>query len=147
MIITEHFDHSSLIPFYTRRGIEELTDYPNKPIFSYVIKEDDKLIGAATCSKENNIFILEAIAISEEHTGKKIGSKLLKKVFERLKQMGAEYVIINAKNTAFFEKNGFQVVDRSYAPPSEYQYCDDCPDYEKTCFPKIMRYKLEKGER
>lgn len=97
MNIIEYFDHNKLIPFYSERGIEELTDYPNKPIFSYVIKEAEKLIGAATCSKADGIYILEAIAISEEYTGKKIGSKLLQQVFERLRQIGAEYVIINAK--------------------------------------------------
>ncbi len=144
MNIIEYFDHNKLIPFYSERGIEELTDYPNKPIFSYVIKEAEKLIGAATCSKADGIYILEAIAISEEYTGKKIGSKLLQQVFERLRQIGAEYVIINAKNTAFFEKNGFEVVDRSVAPPSEYQYCNGCEDYNVTCFPKIMRYTIKK---
>lgn len=69
---------------------------------------------------------------------------LLQQVFERLRQIGAEYVIINAKNTAFFEKNGSKVVDRNVAPPSEYEYCDGCEDYNIRFFPKIMKYTIKK---
>ena len=106
------------------------------------------MICAATCSSTNGFYILEAIAIEEGYTGKKIGSQLLKKVFERLQSIGAESVIINAKNTAFFEKNGFVLSDRSAVPESAYSYCAGCEDYGINCFPNIMisdlKNKMEK---
>ena len=148
MEIVEYSEHEKLIPFYSKRGIEELTEYPNEPIFSYVVNDGEKMIGAATCSSTNGFYILEAIAIEEGYTGKKIGSQLLKKVFERLQSIEAESVIINAKNTAFFEKNGFVLSDRSAVPESAYSYCAGCEDYGINCFPNIMisdlKNKMEK---
>ena len=143
MKILENYDHESLIPFYTKRGIEELTNFPNPPVFSYIIKNRDELIGAVTCSKADDTYILEAIAICETHTGKKIGSKLLKQVIKKLKSIKARRVVINAKNTSFFEKNGFILIDKNKAPVSSYKYCENCRDYGVKCFPKIMEYRIE----
>ncbi|MBR4351081.1 MAG: GNAT family N-acetyltransferase [Bacilli bacterium] len=146
MEIAEFVDHNSLIPFYSKRGIEELDSYPNKPIFSYIVVDNEKLIGAATCSAVDGFYILEAIAIEEGYTGKNIGSLLIKRVFERLQLMGAKSVIINAKNSAFFEKNGFVLSDRSAVPKSAYSYCADCEDYGIKCFPKIMINEFKNGK-
>ena len=76
MEFIEHNNHASLISFYSKRGIEELTDYPNVPILSYKVVDGDKLVGAATCSKVDGVYILEAIAIEEKYTGKGVGSTL-----------------------------------------------------------------------
>lgn len=145
MEIVEFTDHNILIPFYSRRGIEELDSYPNEPIFSYIVVDNNKLIGAATCSSAEDFYILEAIAIEESYTGKNIGSLLIKRVFERLKSLGAKSVVINAKNTAFFEKNGFVLSDRNAVPKSVYSYCADCEDYGIKCFPKIMINEFKSG--
>ena len=98
MKIIEYKDHEKLIPFYSKRGIEELTDYPNPPVFSYVATDGDKFVGAATCSKKDEFYILEAIAVAEEYTSKGIGSELLGVVLNRLKELGAKDVILNAKD-------------------------------------------------
>lgn len=144
MEIIEFSDHEALISFYTKRGIAELDSYPNEPIFSYVVKESDKMIGAATCSLVDGFYILEAIAIEEGYTGKKIGSLLTKQVFARLQSMGAKSVILNAKNTAFFEGHGFVAVDRETVPESAYSYCVGCEDYGVSCNPQVMKCDLGK---
>lgn len=146
MEIVELADHNILIPFYSRRGIEELDSYPNEPILSYIVVDNNKLIGAATCSAAGGFYILEAIAIEEGYTGKNIGSLLIKRVFERLQSMGAKSVVINAKNTAFFEKNGFVLSDRNSVPKSAYSYCADCEDFGIKCFPKIMINEFKGGK-
>lgn len=144
MKIVDYKEHDRLIPFYSSRGIEELKEYPTKPIFSYVMMNKGEIIGASTCSLNEGVYILEAIAISEKWGGKKLGSQLLHKTIQRAKELGAKYIIINSKNTYFFEKKGFEIVDRSYAPLSEYEYCDNCECYGKTCFPKIMKYDIRR---
>ena len=144
MEFIEHNNHASLISFYSKRGIEELTDYPNAPILSYKVVDGDKLVGAATCSKVDGVYILEAIAIEEKYTGKGVGSALLNVVLQKLKEMGAKDIVINAKDTRFFVKNGFNIADRNDVPITAYSYCLNCGEYGKTCFPKIMKYKIEK---
>lgn len=144
MEFVECNNHEDLISFYSKRGIEELTDYPNPPIFSYIVIDGKNLVGAATCSKAEDFYILEAIAIAENYTGRGIGSILLNHVFDQLRNIGAKDVIINAKDTRFFEKNGFQVYDKSNVPTTAYSYCANCEDYGKICFPKIMKCEIKR---
>ena len=147
MEIIEYKDHEKLIPFYSKRGIEELTDYPNPPVFSYVVTDGGNFIGAATCSKKDEFYILEAIAVAEDYTSKGIGSQLLGVVLGRLKELGAKDVILNAKDTRVFEKNGFVVSDRKNVPETAYNYCVGCEDYGVKCFPKIMKYSIPEIEK
>lgn len=142
MNIIEYNDHDKLISFYLKRGIEELNEYPNKPVFSYIIRDDDELIAAATCSKVDDNFVLEAIAVKEEYVNNGIGTTLLKKVLERIKEEGAETVVANTKNIKFFEKNGFEVIDKSEVSSKVYSYCLDCELFQKTCNPTIMKRKV-----
>lgn len=146
MDIIVYNEHEKLIPFYSKRGIEELTDYPNPPIFSYVVMDEENLVGAATCSKKDEFYILEAIAVAENYAGKGIGSELLSVVFNRLRELGAKDVILNAKDVRFFKNNGFAVTDRSNVPESAYSYCAGCEDFGVKCFPQVMKCEIKKLE-
>lgn len=70
--IAEYMEHDELVPFYVSRGLEiSEGNFENPPIFSYLIKENENFVGAITCSKLENIFIIEAIAVKEEYERKK----------------------------------------------------------------------------
>lgn len=144
MNIVEYKDHNSLIPFYLSRGIEISKEFENPPIFSYIIEENGNLIAAVTCSKIDNTYIIEAIAVSEQYQRKHIGTKLLNFTTNKLKELGATNIILNAKNTILFEKNGFTIISKDEVPVDSYSYCFECPDYQVNCFPKIMQYIRKK---
>lgn len=144
MNIIEYKDHNSLIPFYLSRGLEISEEFENSPIFSYIVEEDNNLIAAVTCSVVNRTYIIEAIAVSEMYEGQHIGTELLNFVISKLKKMNVDSIILNAKNTILFEKNGFVIIDREDAPIDAYSYCFECPDYQVKCFPKIMKYSGKK---
>lgn len=140
--IAEYMEHDELVPFYVSRGLEiSEGNFENPPIFSYLIKENENFVGAITCSKLENIFIIEAIAVKEEYERKKFGIKLLNFALSKMKEMNAENIILNAKNPIFFEKNGFVAMEKKEVPTNAYSYCFSCPEYELSCFPKIMKYK------
>ena len=66
---------------------------------------------------------------------------------ETISRKNIKWIIhINAKNTAFFEKNGFVLADRNAVPKSAYSYCADCEDYGIKCFPKIMINEFKNGK-
>jgi N-acetylglutamate synthase-like GNAT family acetyltransferase len=133
--------HDELIPFYSARGIEIADSFENAPFLSYVIKEDNELIAAVTCSEVSNVYIIEAIAVNEKQERRGVGTRLLKYVLKELQQRNqSQKIILNAKNTAFFQKNGFVVVTNSEDVPSKANdYCRNCDCYGITCFPKIMK--------
>ena len=140
--IKEEQRHECLIPFYTSRGIEELgNQFENKPVISFVIKNSIELIAAITCSKIEDIYIIEAIAVKENYEGMGIGTKLLKYTVEYIERIGGKNIILNAKNSKFFEMNNFIKISKENVPVEVYSYCLNCPDYEKKCFPTIMVYK------
>ncbi len=140
MNIVEYKDHDKLIPFYASRGIEVSKQFENPPIFSYIIEDESALVAAITCSEILGTFIIEAIAVSEQYERQHIGTKLLGFAVAKAKEMKADNIILNAKNPILFEKNGFLIIRKEDVPVDSYSYCFECPDYQVTCFPKIMKY-------
>ncbi len=140
MNIIEYKNHNSLISFYLSRGIEISEGFENPPIFSYIALDDDILVAAITCSKVDDTFIIEAIAVSERYERQKIGTKILNFAINKLDSMNAKNIILNAKNPVLFEKNGFVIINRDEVPIDVYSYCFECPNYKVSCFPQIMKY-------
>ena len=143
MDIQVYQNHNELIPFYFSRGIEIADEFENQPALSYIIKESNEIIAAITCSKVDDVYVVEAIAVSEKFERRGIGTCILKYVLKKLVSLKAEEIILNAKNTTFFEKNGFTVVDRQNVPVDAYSYCFECECFGVSCFPKIMKYQKE----
>ena len=142
MKIEKYNNYKELIPFYISRGLEIEEDFDNNPIFSLVIKNNNEIIGAATCSKIDEDYIIEAIVISEKETRKGYGKQLLEDVLNEIKLLNGNNVYLVAKEPNFFEKNGFIIIDRKNAP--DFSYCFVCPKYKVNCFPQVMKYIGEK---
>lgn len=142
MRIEKFKNYKDLIPFYKLRGLEIEDDFDNKPVFSLVMKNNNEIIGAATCSKIYEDYIIEAIAISENEIRKGYGKLLLKDVLNEIELLNGNNVFLVAKEIEFFEKNGFITIDRKNAP--DFSYCFVCPKYKVSCFPQVMKYIGEK---
>ena len=141
MNITKFMNHNELIPFYSERGIEISDSFENDPDFSFIIEDNKNIIAAITCSKIDNTYIIEAIAVDEKYERQRIGTKLIQHLIKFIESIGGKEIILNAKNTLFFEKNDFKIIDKIEVPVDAYSYCFECLEYQKNCFPKIMRYK------
>lgn len=140
MNIIECIEHDKLIPFYIRRGIELIDKFENEPFLSYVIEDNENIVAAITCSKVDNTYVIEAIAVDEKYERNYIGTKLLNFMIEKLNFREEKNIILNAKKTIFFEKSGFVVIGRDEVPVDAYSYCFECLDYNVNCFPKIMKF-------
>ncbi len=145
MIITETKDHDSLIDFYISRGIEfdETKQYFHPPIFSYIAEIDGKFVGCITICKEANDFILDEVAVVEDMQGRGICKALVQKSIDRiLSEFGESEFYLVAKNFEVFQSMGFKIISREEAP--SFSECFNCPDFEKICFPKVMKITLTK---
>lgn len=139
MNIEKYNNHQELIPFYVARGLEIEEEFENTPIFSLIMKDEDNMIGAVTCSKIDESFVIEAIVIVEEYQNKGYGRELLEKAINEIKNIGEGNIYLVAKNTVFFEKNNFEIIDREEAP--SFAFCFVCPQYQIKCFPQAMKYQ------
>lgn len=142
MKIENYDNHNNLIYFYQENGLEfdEKFNYIASPLFSYVIKYKEKIIGAITCSKINNNFIIEAIAVNQNYRNNGLGKKLVIKAINKIKLFDGNIIYLNSKEPLFFEKLGFEYEQEKI---DFFESCLDCPKYNITCFPKVMKYQIK----
>lgn len=85
--------------------------------FRYVAVEGEKIVGFADFNKENpeNYW---GLYVHKDFLGRGIGSRLMKKMEEAAKKMGAKKFVLSATKTAkaFYEKQGFKVNKKSKHP-------------------------------
>ena len=87
MQIKSYDNHIDLIGFYKENGLEfdEDFNYISSPLFSYVIQDKGEIIGAITCSKIDNNFIIEAVAVNEKYRKSGMGKKLVIRAINKMK--------------------------------------------------------------
>lgn len=129
------YDNNTLIDFYKINGLEFTKEhnYFGKNIKSFAIIESNKVIGAISISIYKNKNYIEALAISKEYRHKGYGKILLKKALQTLPI--PVYTI--SKAPAFYLKNGFVYSQENLIDKE----CKTCPEYNLTCYPRIMVYK------
>ena len=142
MLIKNYNTHSDLIGFYKENGLEFDGDfnYISSPQFSYVIQDKEEIIGAITCSKIDNNFIIEAVAVNEKYRKSGLGKKLVIKAINKTKQLDGKIIYLNSKEPLFFEKLGFKYEQEKV---NFFENCLNCPEYNITCFPRAMKYQFK----
>ncbi len=129
------YDNNCLIDFYIENGLEfdEDKSYFGNNVNSFVLLENEKIIGAFSISIYKDKSFLEALAVDREHRNKGYGKLLLEKAIEKLEK--PIYTI--SKVDEFYLKNKF-VYDNADLIDKE---CKNCSKYNVTCFPKVVVYK------
>jgi ribosomal protein S18 acetylase RimI-like enzyme len=100
---------------------ELVKEYSTGSSSFYVALENDDIVGfAQTVPQEAKKVELDRIIIFPQHTGKGIGTRVLRKIIEDQEQKGASAITVRAgKDEAparqFYEKNGFKLVKRLVA--------------------------------
>lgn len=131
------YESQKLIEFYKNNDIEisEEHGYYGIDLKSFVMIENEEIIGAVTISKYDSKNFLEVIAIRKDCRGKGYGNILLNKGIEQFD--GDVYVI--SKDHNFYLKNGFEFIEDLEHMISD--NCKACEEYNKTCFPRVMILK------
>jgi len=144
MKIEDFFNHDELIDFYISREIEfnDEKQYFHLPLFSYVAKVNDTIVGAITICQEDDDFILDEIAVSMQYENQGIGTKLFQISINRIKESyGNRKIYLVAKIPVFWKNKGFKIITREEAPG--FSECFTCEEFQKTCFPEIMLLDLD----
>ncbi|MBU1340076.1 MAG: GNAT family N-acetyltransferase [Proteobacteria bacterium] len=102
----------------------------------YSVEAFDKLIGGAEVMVQDGEYTF-SVAVDANFKGQGIGTSLFQIVKKEIQGLGAKRIMIQAKVPAYWSKFGFlEVVDPNDVPKKF--RCDDCSQYGKDCFPKIM---------
>ncbi|MDO8588264.1 MAG: N-acetyltransferase [Armatimonadota bacterium] len=110
--------HRSLNELY-----ENLRDY-------YVVEKDGEII--ACCALHINwedLAEIKSLVVSEKAQGQRLGASLLEACLDEARQLGVPKVFALTYKRGFFEKNGFQLVDKADLPQKIWTECVRCPKF------------------
>ena len=101
---------------------------------------DDVLIGGCVLAMRQGKYIIDGIAVTKLFRKFGLGKIMLKKAINEVKKLGGNELYLVARAPEFFRNYGFETVDANEAPL--FFECAQCPQYQKTCFPEIMRLRV-----
>ncbi len=106
----------------------------------YAVETGDELIGGAEIMLQNGEYTF-SIAVDDNFKIQGIGKSLFQMVKKEIRSLGAKRIMIQAKTPEYWAKLGFMEVEALNDVPKTFR-CDDCSQYGKDCFPKIMILNL-----
>ena len=79
--------------------------------------DDDELVGTAGMELLGRVGLLRSVAVAETHRSRQLGRRLFAAALDHAQANGAQEVFLITDSAAgYFEKNGFQLVERNEAP-------------------------------
>lgn len=143
LVLKETDEYERLVRFFVENQLEfdgdEEVDTDIVTCYK-VTHGDDFLVGGVVLAKREGRFIIDGIAVDELYRKRKVGDILLNKAIDRVKAMGGTALYLVARAPGFFRKHGFVAVAPDDAP--NFFECKYCPQYQKTCFPEVMKLEL-----
>jgi len=93
-----------------------------------VASDDERLIGCGSlCRLGSDLVEIRSLGIADGYKGQGIGSKLVDALIAEAKLQGIPKVMALTYESAFFQKNGFQIVDKEIFPEKVWTDCVNCP--------------------
>ena len=139
-------DYISLRKLYFDNDLEvDLTDpVPEEIVRNWKMThgqgEKEYLAAGITLAMRQGEYIIDGIAVDPMYRKMGLGSIILKKAIEYVKELGGKRIYLVARAPEFFKKNGFVVIDRSQGP--EFSECHTCPQFGSKCKPEVMRLDI-----
>jgi ribosomal protein S18 acetylase RimI-like enzyme len=103
-------------PWDQPKGIEK-DDKEETAIHVMACESDGVPVGIGRAHfNANGEAQIRYMAVEENQRGKGIGVLVLEELEKRVKEKGAEFIILNARNTAikFYEKHGYKIVKQAH---------------------------------
>jgi amino-acid N-acetyltransferase len=96
---------------------------------TFIVAElDNKIVGC--CALEviwADLAEIKSLAIDEAYKGKGIGRELVAAAVEQAAKLGVPKVFALTLEPAFFEKSGFEIVEKETLPMKVWSDCARCP--------------------
>ncbi|XID95401.1 N-acetyltransferase [Paenibacillaceae bacterium WGS1546] len=120
-----------LIQGYAAKGImlPRSREALNRNIGTFIVAEDgERLIGCGSlCRLGSDLVEIRSLGIAEGYKGQGIGSRLVDALIEEAKAQGIPKVMALTYEAAFFQKNGFRIVEKEIFPEKVWTDCVNCP--------------------
>ncbi len=138
-LINEYAKLGLMLPRTIHSIYENIRDF-------WVYEEDGKILG--TCALTvfwENLAEVRSLAVSQKHTGRGIGSSLVRTALKEAQELGINRVFTLTYQVEFFRKMGFRVIDKELLPHKIWRDCINCVKFPN-CDETAMEINLDGEE-
>jgi amino-acid N-acetyltransferase len=122
-MISHFADKGEMLPRALSEIYENIRDY-------FVVREGSQVIACAALHVTwVDLAEIRSLAVNEKEQNQKIGSVLVRACLEEAKELGLPRVFCLVRKPAFFEKHGFQLIDKTELPQKVWVECYRCPKF------------------
>lgn len=122
-MISHFADKGEMLPRALSEIYEDIRDY-------FVVREGGRVIACAALHVTwVDLAEIRSLAVDEKEQKQRIGSLLIQACLEEAKELGIPRVFCLVRKPAFFEKHGFQLIDKMELPQKVWAECYRCPKF------------------
>jgi amino-acid N-acetyltransferase len=122
-MISHFADKGEMLPRALSEIYEDIRDY-------FVVRKRGRVIACAALHVTwVDLAEIRSLAVDEQAQNQSIGSSLVQTCLEEAKELGIPRVFCLVRKPAFFEKHGFQLIDKTELPHKVWAECYRCPKF------------------
>jgi len=122
-MISHFADKDEMLPRALSEIYEGIREY-------FVVREGGQVVACAALHVTwDDLAEIRSLAVDEKEQNQRIGSLLVKACLEEAKELGIPKVFCLVRKPAFFEKHGFQLIDKAELPHKVWVECYRCPKF------------------
>ncbi len=122
-MISHFADRGEMLPRALSEIYDGIRDY-------FVVRESGQVVACAALHVTwVDLAEIRSLAVDEKEQKQRIGSLLVQACLEEAKELGIPRVFCLVRKPAFFEKHGFQLVDKMELPQKVWAECYRCPKF------------------
>lgn len=133
-MISHFADKGEMLPRALSDIYEGIREY-------FVVKEGDQVVACVALHVTwVDLAEIRSLAVAEQEQNQRIGSLLIQACLKEAKELGIPKVFCLVRKPAFFEKHGFQLIDKTELPQKVWAECYRCPKFPNCDEVALIRY-------
>ena len=122
-MISHFADKGEMLPRALSEIYDGIRDY-------FVVRKKGQVVACAALHVNwVDLAEIRSLAVDEQEQNQSIGSLLIQACLEEAKELGIPRVFCLARKSAFFERHGFQLIDKTELPQKVWAECYRCPKF------------------
>ncbi len=122
-MISHFADKGEMLPRALSEIYEDIRDY-------FVVRKRGQVIACAALHVAwVDLAEIRSLAVDEQEQNQSIGSVLVQACLDEAKELGIPRVFCLVRKPTFFEKHGFQLIDKTELPHKVWAECYRCPKF------------------
>jgi amino-acid N-acetyltransferase len=122
-IISHFADKGEMLPRALSEIYEDIRDY-------FVVRKENQVIACAALHVNwLDLAEIRSLAVYEKEQNQRIGYLLAQACLEEAKELGIPKIFCLVRKPAFFERHGFELIDKTELPQKVWAECYRCPKF------------------